>query len=111
MVEGQDCLVFATRDLKVDFFFIVAAYCANCSSRFADRCRWGRKIKQEPYIPQIHLPRDMQPEERIVYLACSEFEKAMLGDGRHAGWVFGHWARDSSAAANSGSASISRLSR
>jgi hypothetical protein len=39
MVEGQDCLVFATRDLKVDFFFIVAAYCANCSSRFADRCR------------------------------------------------------------------------
>jgi hypothetical protein len=38
MAEAQDCLVFATRDLKVDFFIHRRRVLRQLFKRFGDRC-------------------------------------------------------------------------
>jgi hypothetical protein len=60
------------RDLEVESFVCRSRVSGQVFESFHDGRRSRGKVKKDTDVSQIHLRRDVQPEERIVRFGCGE---------------------------------------
>jgi hypothetical protein len=70
--HSQYCLTLVLRDLEVDCFVRRSRVSRQVFESVRDRRRGRGKIEKDASVSQIHLCRDVQPEERIVRLDRGE---------------------------------------
>src|SRR5215469_10613514 len=70
--QSQYGFTFVLRDFEVDCFVRRSRIPRQVFESFRDRRRSRGKVEKYTSVSQIHLRRDVQPEERIVRLGSSE---------------------------------------
>jgi hypothetical protein len=84
MADSQDYLILLSRDLTNERLICGPAITRQVFERFGDRSRRPGKVEENANGLDIHLCRDVQPEQRIVRLCRSQLEEPILGSDRQA---------------------------
>ena len=84
MADSQDYLILLSRDLNDESFICGSTITDQVFERFGDRWRRPGKVEKNANGPQVHLSRDVQPEELVIRLCRRQFEEPILGSDRQA---------------------------
>src|SRR5215472_3319366 len=76
--HSQYGFTFVPRDFEVDCFVRRSRIPHQVFESFRDRRRGRGKVEKNTSVSQIHLRRNVQPEERIVRLGSGELQEPML---------------------------------
>jgi hypothetical protein len=79
MANSQDYLISLSRDLNDESLICGSAITRQVFERFGDPWRRLGKVEKNANGSDIHLGRDVQPEQRVARLYRGQLEESILG--------------------------------